>query len=283
MTFGISGSSAKQKSNSSFNETALGGPQWDQFYGNLNNQWGASQPNLGLTNQYVNNANPYMTGAANTGQAGSAYMSGGGSFGDTSGMRNSLYSSIQDSMANPSQTGKMYESIVGGAGNTYVDPLVASMRQSGNQALDRSNAYNAADASNYGQSGGSRQAMQNAMNTRMANQDMAGQENALRAGAYDKDLNWKMSIAQQADLGRGQAQDRGMAALQGADANRQFGMGYQPTMQNLGMGTMAPWMQGMMMPWQMANMYATSMGNPTTLGSGTSTSKGSSMSGGFGF
>ena len=275
MAFGFGGSSAKESSN--FNQNTAFTPQWNDYYNNLNSQWGASQPMMNLGMGQMNMAQPYMNQAANTGQQGANYMMGGGSYGDTSGMRNNLYSSLQNSMSNPSSMGRMYQDIVGGPGNTYIDPMVASMRQSGNQALDRANAGNAADAANYGQSGSSRQAMQNSMNTSQANMDMAGLENQMRGNAYNTDLNWKMGIAQQADLGRGQAQDRAMGVLGGGDANRQMGMNYMPTQQNLGMGTMAPWMQAMYAPWNMANMYGTAMGDPTIVGSGSSKGKSGSL------
>jgi len=60
----------------------------------------------------------------------------------------------------------------------------------------------------------------------------------------------------------------------------QGGLNYGGQMQNLGMGSFAPYM----MPWQAANQYAGTIGSPTILGSGsmTGSSDSKSMQGGMG-
>ena len=123
-------------------------------------------------------------------------------------------------------------------------------------------------------------AMQNAMLERGALQDLNLQEQALREGNYARDMDWKMRIAQQADQSSQMEQDRLLSMLTGADQNVMAGMQYQPMMQQLGMGMMAPYMQAFMLPWMAASAYSGSMGDPTVLSSGSS--KGSSFQGGFG-
>ena len=71
-----------------------------------------------------------------------------------------------------------------------------------------------------------------------------------------------------------------MQMMQGSDANRNAGMGYGSGMQNLGMGSMAPWMQAQNQGWNNMNNYAGVIGGPTVLGSGSSS--GSSKSVGSG-
>jgi len=273
----------KSDSKSTMNQDVWG-PQSEnlyQMYGHLNSLHEAGMPfmNLGMMSAYT--ADPYMQNAARYGQQQSDYMGQGGSYGDTSGMRDNLYSSLQESMNNPSSMGRMYEDIIGGPGNTYIDPMVESMKQSGMDNLSRMQSGTGLDAAQMGQGGSNRHAMQNAMQGAQASQDMLGMENMMRGTAYDKDLNWKMDIARQADLGRGQAQDRAMNVLGGGDQNRMFGMNYMPMQQNLGMGTMAPWQQAQMMPMMLGNMYSQAMGDPTVLTSGQS--KGDSGGLGFGF
>jgi len=277
MAFSFGGN--KSKSKATMDQEVFNPEAYNQMYGNINQQWQNSQPYVNMGMGMMNQANPYMTGAAGYGQAGADYMGQGGSFGDTSGMRDDLYSSVKSSMSDPSQMGRMYEDILGGPGNTYIDPMVESMKTGMMDNLGRMQSGTGLDASAMGQGGSSRHAMQNAMQSKEINQDMASMEDMMRGNAYDTDLNWKMNIAQQADLGRGQAQDRAMGILGGGDQNRQFGMGYMPTQQNLGMGTMAPWMQAGMMPWQLMGQYSGAMGDPTVLSSGQQSGK----AGGFGF
>jgi hypothetical protein len=224
-----------------------------------------------------------MDDAAKRGAQGSQYMGQGGSFGDTSGMRDSLYGSLQDSMNNPSQTGRMYEDIVGGSGNTYIDPMVQAMKGGMMENRDRMQSGTGLDAAQMGQGGSSRHAMQNAMTDRGISTDMARMEDTMRGNAYDTDLNWKMDIAKQADLGRGQAQERAMGVLGGGDSNRQYGMGYQPTQQNLGMGTMAPWMQASMQPWQQMGQYQQGMQDPTVMTSARNSGQNTAGGGGVSF
>jgi hypothetical protein len=219
-------------------------------------------------NDMAANLDPYnqniMTGA----QGGFNDMMGGGSYGDTSQIRDKLMSSL-DSTSGGSQMGKMYNSIVGGQGNTYIDPMVDAMKRSGMENLDAMHARTGMDASAMGQGGSSRHAMQNAMQTRDMNKDMLDRETMMRGGAYDTDLAMKMDIARQADSGIQGTQDRYMRMLSGADQNKQTGMNFGSLLQNLGMGSMAPWMQAQNAPWQAMGNYANTIGAPTVLGSGS--------------
>ena len=269
MAFGLGGSSSSSK----FNQSLANPEAWGDFYGNMNNAWSMMNPFMMGGFGMLPKVDPYMEGAAGAGAEGTNYMLEGGSFGNTQDIRNRL----MGMMGGRSNMGSMYESIVGGAGNTYIDPMVAAMRKSGNEALDSKINSNAMTANAMGQGGSSRHAMENAMTNRLAMDDMNRLEADMRGGAYDKDLAMKMSIAQQADSNRQSEQDRLLSMLTGADKNVGYGMSYQPTMQNLGMGMMAPYMQAFMMPWMAASAYSGAMGDPTVLSKG----KSSGASGGF--
>jgi hypothetical protein len=287
MAFGFGGS--KQKSSSSSNsafDQNVWGPQADAFpgmYGAAGNLYNTMMPYANLGFGMMPQMQGMMTNAYNMGNTGANSLIGGGSYGDTSGMRDNLFASLSQSMNSPSNVGRMYEDIIGGKGNTYIDPMVDSMKSGVMDNLKRMQANNGLSAVAMGQSGSSRHAMENAMLGKEANKDMMNMENIMRGGAYDTDLNWKMKIAEQADLGRSQAQDRALSALGNRDQNVIAGMNFAPMMQNLGMGYMAPWMQAMQMPWLNMNNYAGALGDPTVLSSGNSSSSSQGKGTGFSF
>ena len=278
------GGSSKSESNSDASTSQdVWGPQGDalqNLYGNAEGLWNQQQGMQGQLGDQANQATGNMQGVFDSQMGGMNSQLGGGSFGNTDDVRSQLL----DSMGQRSNTGQMYENIVGGAGNTYIDPMVAAMRQSGNQQIDKMQAGTGLDAAAYGQGGSNRHAMQNAMTNTQGAQDMNQQESQMRAGGYDTDMNWKMGIAQQADSNRQQEQDRMMSMLGGANQAQQYGMGAGQNMQNMGMGMMAPNMQ-----WQNqgnTNMgsYANTIGGPQVLQQGqqTGASKSSAAGGGGG-
>ena len=261
----------------SMNQDVWNKDAMNQLYGDARNFFN-SQGNLyGQAQQ----ADPYMHQAAQGGMSGYNDQLGGGAFGNTDDVRSKLLSS----MGQPSQTGQMYNSIVGGAGNTYIDPMVDAMKQGAMENNAMMQSGNGQSAASMGQGGSSRHAMQNAMTNRSTNQDMMNQETAMRGGAYDKDLGMKMGIANMADSNRQQEQDRMMGMLQGANQSQQFGMGQGQNTQNMGMGTMAPWMQAQGNQQNAFNNYANTIGGPAVLTNGTmsggSESKGHGTQGGF--
>lgn len=202
-------------------------------------------------------------------------LANGGVYGDTSAIMDKL----MGMMGGRTNTGSMYESIIGGSGNTYIDPLVAQMRDSTKQNIDTFKGGNALDAAAMGQSGSSRQAMNDAMFSSQANKDFSNQEAALRAGAYDKDLEMKMNIAGMADNNMQKEQDRLMGMLQGAQGGKEnVSSNSNSLMQTILTGGMNPWLaaqQGMWNPFVNAGNI---IGKPTLTGSGS----GSSSSKGFG-
>ena len=210
---------------------------------------------------------------------------GGGATAPTAAAVNpALQRSLAESMAGPTSMGQMYESIIGGSGNTYIDPMVEAMRSDVARNLERGTipgiTQGAVDA---GQSGSSRQGIAEGLARSEAQRDMMDQATRMRGGAYDKDLAMKMQIAQQADLGRGQAQQRAIDLMTAQNQAQTGAIGAGAGLQNLGMGSMAPGIQAGMFPWQMMGQYVNAIGRPTVVGSGSQSGSGSGGKGkGFG-
>lgn len=277
----MGGSSSKSESESqATTQDSVWGGQTGAL-GNLYDQAATTFGNQDQSKMYdmANNISPYMDSTLDSASEGQNYMMGGGAIGDTSDIR----AKLMGSMGQPSQTGKMYESIVGGQGNTYIDPMVKAMKDGAMENNAMLQSGTAMDAAAMGQGGSSRHAMQNAMTNRATNRDMLTQETNMRGNAYDTDLNMKMDIAKMADSNNQLEQDRMVGMLNQADSNVNQGTGYSNNMQNLGMGTMAPWLQAMQSPWDSLNNYAGVVGGPTILGSGSQSgsSKASAAGGGM--
>jgi len=280
------GGHQRSKNKSSFGEDVWG-PQGDalgDLYGQANQLFGGNQQFANILSSLAGNLGGYNQDILDRASGNQDYMMGGGSIGDSSDIRNDLMSSMRRTGEQGSQMGNMYNSIVGGEGNTYIDPMVDAMKASGQENLDQVHNRNAMSASAAGQGGSNRHAMQNAMATSAMNKNLLNKEMEMRGGAYDKDLGMKMDIARMADSNTQSMQDRMLDMMKGGDANRNAGMGYGSDMQNLGMGTMAPWMQASQQPWDAMNRYSGVIGDPTVLGSGKSSgsSKGTSMGGSVG-
>ena len=237
---------------------------------------GSYQPQIGSAADNVQNqANDIV----NSQTSAIRDLSSGGVYGDTADVRQKLL----DSMGGRSNMGSMYESIVGGSGNTYVDPLIDQMRKSSAQNVQTLQGGNALDAAAMGQSGSSRQAMQDAMFANQANKDLLSQEALMRTDAYDKDLAMKMSIAQQADTNRGAEQDRLLSMLQGAQSSKENVSSNNDLLQTLLSSGLSPWLQAQQGQWNPINNAANAIGSPTIIGSGAgnSKSKGFGTSGGL--
>lgn len=187
----------------------------------------------------------------------------GGAYGDAGDIRSRLF----DMMGQPSQTGQMYESIIGGAGNEYIDPLVESMRSDAAQNLATLQSGNALDAAALGQSGSSRQAMENAMLGSEVNRALSSDINQARAGAYDRDLQMKLGIAQQADTSRQAEQDRLFDMLTGANQAQTSAISGMGNMMGGALGAQNAWFNPLM---NLANI----IGGPIMTGAGSSSSKG---------
>lgn len=278
----MGGSTGKSKSSSS-NQYSQSIPQ--EQLSALNSLW---QSALGQTggNNYLNEiygsagqTSGDLSNILNSMSGITSQLQGGGAFGNSEDIRNKLYGM----MGQDSQMGNMYESIVGGKGNTYVDPLIDSLRSDSAQNLQTMRNQNALDATSMGQSGSSRQAMEDAMLGAQANRDLTTQENALRQGAYDKDLQMKMGIAQMADSNRQSEQDRLYNMLSGNQSSLESAAGMGSLLSQIASGQMSPWLQAQQAGWNPLNNASNILGNAIILGqgSGSGKSKGFGASGGL--
>lgn len=269
----MGGSTGKSKgsSNNSFS-TNVWGPQGDalqNLYQLAFGQFGKGNDLMGQITGQAGNISNAVNGIIGSNEK----LQTGGAYGDTSVIRQKLL----DSMGGRSNIGTMYESIVGGNGNTYVDPLIDRLRADSAQNVATLQGGNAMDAAAMGQSGSSRQAMQDAMFANQANKDLLNKESELRHGAYDTDLGMKMGIAQQADSNRSAEQDRLLAMLQGGQSSMEKGSGTD-LLQTLLSSGMNPWLQAQQAGWNPINNLSNIIGNAIMTGSGS----GSSKSKGFG-
>lgn len=262
---GGSANAGKSKSEAGSSEDVWGpqGNALQNLYSQAESLFGGQD--MGHMNNMATNLDPYNQSIMDSAKGGMDNMMGGGSMGDTSEIRNQLMDSYRQTMGGSNQ-GKMYESIVGGAGNSYIDPMVDAMKSGAMENMDMMRSGNAMDATMAGQGGSSRHAMENAMSGRAINQDMMNKESMMRGGAYDKDMDMKMNIARAADSGIQNSQRGLMDMLNSSDRNVNAGMNYGSQAQNLGMGMMAPHMQNYMTPWNAMGAYTNSLGRPTVLG-----------------
>ncbi len=276
MSGSIGGSKQKQSSQSQ-NSTNIWGPQGSALQGAFDRGQNLYDNNLAFQDT-MNNLAGIMTGnmqgTLEGAQAGMDNMLAGGSVQNSDEIMSALMNSLNQTSGG-SQTGKMYESIVGGQGNTYVDPMVEAMKRGAMENNAMMQAGNAMDASAMGQGGSSRHAMQNAMTNKATNQQMLDQEMMMRGGAYDTDLAMKMDIARQADQGIQGTQDRLMGLLGMSDANKQQGMGYGNTMLGMTGQLMNPWQQAMGSGWNNYNNYRNGIGSAIMESQGTSSGSGS--------
>jgi hypothetical protein len=179
---------------------------------------------------------------------------------------NALSNSLQQSLNSPTATSQIYGQMMGGNGNNYADAMKAGYTADANRATDNMLANLDSRAAASGMSGGSRHGTATSQGMYDINSNL--QKNLADVGynTFDKDLQNKLNIAQQADQGtlaRQQLMSNMLGQQQGVSTGA-LGMGQN--MQNLGMGAFAPGM----MPWQNISNYANALGSPTVLSSGSS-------------
>lgn len=202
-------------------------------------------------------------------------LAGGYNSGAAAAAEPALMKSLQNSLSGPSNTGKMYESIVGGAGNTYIDPMVASMKSGAVDSLNRQLPGISENAIAAGQMGSSRHGIAEGLARSDANKYMTDTENSMRAGAYDTDLNWKMDIAKMADSNIGAAQDRSIGLLNSRDAAANSALQQGQQMNQYANSAYDSQMMQAQLPWQMLGNWSDALGDPTVLtnASGMSSNK----------
>lgn len=269
---------SKSGSSSSYSQNVM-----SQQIPYLQQLWGMSTGNVGQ-NDYINqignsaqNSQDLLNSLYQSQSGLQNQLASGGAYGDSQ----QYIDMLLNSMGQRSNMGTMYESIVGGSGNTYVDPLIQQMQQDSAQNLATLQNANSLDATMAGQSGSSRQAMQNAMLGAQANKDLMTQEAQLRQSNYDNDLAMKMGIAQQADYNHQAEQDRLLRMIQGSQDSMNNSINMGSLLQSIATGGMDTWLKAQQASWNPLNNLANIIGNPIILGksSGSSKSKGFGTSG----
>lgn len=273
---GAQGSASKANSNSMFQQQI---PQWQSDA--LTKMYNAAQGQYNTTGQAIQKQTPAAQSYIDqTNAAAMPEWKNQLSGGVYQGMDNAtnLTNSLQQSLSSPTNTQNIYEQMMGGNGNNYADAMKASYLGDANRATDNMLANLDSRAAASGMSGGSRHGVATSQGMYDINSQL--QKNLADTGynTFDKDLNNKLNIAQQADSGT-LARQQMMAGMLGQQQGVQTGaLNAGGQMQNLGMGSFAP----TMMPWQNMSNYANSIRDPSILSSGNSSSSSNAKSGGGG-
>lgn len=247
----------------------------------LKNLYSQAQQLFGQTNQQIQNQIP---GSVNnlgqvTDQTQNAWQNqlGGGAYQDM-GLQTSLMNSLNQSLNNPSAMQEINSMIMGGNGNNYADAMKNQFIGDANKAQSNMLANMDSRASAAGMSGGARHGVAIGRGLDDINSNL--QRNMAEVGfnTFDKDLDRKLQIAQQADQGNLSRQQLMGNMIGQQQQTQNTGINNGQLMQGLNLGQFAPYM----LPWQAMGAYANTLGNPTILGEGTQSGNSSSKSAGGG-
>lgn len=283
----IGGSKSGSSSRSSFDQNVWGPqtPYLGNLFASAQNLWGNQMGGFPIQymNQGLQNLAPDLTNLWGGGQV-PAYqqqLEGGASAPLSNAITGDLSKSLSSSLLSPTATSQVYNDIMQGS-NSYVDPAIGRLGGDISELVNSHLIPQSTSKVSMSPShlGGSRQGVIESNIYKDALDSFADTASAMRLNAHNDDLLWKTSIASQADMNRGAAQDRALGLLGQQDMATTGALNFAPNMQALGVGTVSPYMQMMQTPWNMMMNYANILGNPLTLTSGTS--KGKSSSGGFG-
>jgi hypothetical protein len=260
--------------NSEFGQNVFQANALDQLYGQAGNLFGqTNRQSQVLTPGAIN----YQNQVAQNANAANQRNMQGGAYGGLN-IGNQLMSSLRQSGSTPSATSQIYGQMMGGSGNNYADAMKASYISDANRAQKMMLGNLDARAAASGMSGGSRQGIAEALGNSDINRNL--QQNLASTGynTFDKDLQNKLNIAQQADQGTFNRQQlmSDMLGQQQGTANQ--GIANAGNIQGLGMGQF----NAANSPWQGMQQYQSALGAPTILNQGSSSSTGKGASSGFG-
>lgn len=199
----------------------------------------------------------------------------GGAFSDVNPTE--LLGKIESFRNTPSQSSGLYEQIMGGKGNSYLDAMKDSLLKDAQRRRDLSTASLDARLAGGGMSGGARHGVAQALIDRDINDSLANQMTQVGYNTFENDLQNKLNIARQADsnsLARDQMfTNTANQLISGKDANMDAALeGQYRNIGNIfGLASLNN------MPWTNLQNYSAAIGNPTVLTN--STSNGSSYSG----
>ena len=273
MGWSLGGSKNKSKSSSSFKENVWKpqGAALENMYGDVSKLFGQTNEGMqALTPQAVENQQQVFEQSQPFWQN----QMQGGAYRDMN-LGQNVMRSLNDSMNQPTAMQDINSMIMGGSGNNYADAMRNQYMTDANHAMDNMNANLDARAAGTGMGGSSRHGVAQGMGMRDINENL--QRNMANVGynTFDKDLNRKLQIAQQADQNTFGRQKMMADMLGGSQTAMTQGLQQGQGQQELNMGQYAPYNQ----PWAPAESRANITGRPTVLGSGTS----SGSSSGWGF
>ena len=263
--FGLSlgGSKSDSDSKSNFDQNVWGAqsPYLTGMYGDAANLFGTSNAGMqGMIPWATNNmqgifnqSNPYWN----------QQMQGGAYSGvDAGAIQNQLF----DSMNQPSAMQDINRMIMGGEGNDYADAMKGQVMQNaqdlGGQFMNQTDLRGSAS----GLPGSSRHGIVQSQGLQDINESAMNDLTKLGYDTFDKDLNRKLSIADQADQAGLARQGMLQNMLSGQQNAMQGGLNYGSNMQNLAMGGFSPYMA----PWMPMQQYSGIIGAPQVLSSGSS-------------
>lgn len=344
--FNFGGSSNKSKNNSAFDNSSdyQYGAEADPFSQQMGqDMWGAAMDQyMGGWGQASGTGMPFNRLEAGTQLAGNRLnrnygqyqggynnAMGGGNFENPWNVgKNSMAWQNQENMQNrqgdiayndmrelnnrtgPSNTQMMYQDIVGGPGNEYIDPMVDALRGDYEDMFTESFLPSLeTNAVSTGNLGSDRQGIAQAQGGAEMAKNFARDAINMRGQNYDTDMGWKMDIANMADandqLNRDRAYniwdatnrnqntalDRQGGYGSASDESTRWAMGQGDQMNNMTQYGNQMWQNAAMMPFmplqylsQFQNQYNPNMfefGTGSSSGSGTSS--GSSKGGSIGF
>jgi len=269
----MGGSVGKSESSSGnqFGQNVFNPGGQERMQNQLGGLWNQGQAGRGM----MNRAEEGMRDITNTARPAWEQQMGGGAY---QGM--DLQNQYNQALQGGGNEQFMNQSIMGGAGNDYVDAMKGQMQTDAGNRLGQQMAGLDARAGATGMPGSSRHGIVQAQAMDDSNRALTDAQTRLGYETFDQDLDRKMGIAQRADqfdMDRLNNVSGMLGAQQGA---MQSGLGASQNMQGLNMGQFAPQTS----QWNNANQYSNAMGSPTVLSQGqaSSDSKGSGISGGMG-
>lgn len=272
-------SESESESGAEFSQDVWGpqGGALQDLYSNVSNLFGDTV--AGGMNRVIQEIPRNMQAVEEFTRPALAHQMWGGAYRDMQ-LDKSLSDQLERSLGSPSATQEINAMIMGGEGNNYADAMREQYLQDATQAQENMlrNLDQRVASSNL--PGGSRHGVATALGMQDINKNLQSEMARTGYETFDKDLDRKLQIAQQADQGT-LAREQMMQQMLGANqAARQNAIASAQGVQQLGTNQFAPYM----MPWQAAGQYANIIGRPTILGSGqmsgSSDSKGTSL--GFG-
>lgn len=274
----VGGSFSQSKNQNQFGQQI---PQWqaDAFTKMFGQAGSLYDSNLAQMDKLRGKTKGYMKGLADSANPAWKDMLQGGVY-QNMDLQNKLANSLDQSLQSPTNMQEINNLIMGGEGNNYADAMKAQYMADANRAQGNMLSNLDARAAASGMSGGARHGLATAQGMYDINSNL--QRNLAETGynTFEKDLDRKLQIANQADQATLQRQNMLQNMLGDQQNSINTGLNFGSAMQQLGMGQYMP----SMAPWDAFNNYANALGSPTVLsngsGSGSSFAMGQSTSGG---